>query len=436
MTQLKHLSLRRNFSWMFSGNVVFAATQWGMLAVLAKMGTPEMVGQLALGLAIAAPVLMFTNLQLQVVQATDARRQFEFNDYLALRLVSTALALFLILAIVFVSGYRLETALVICMVGLSKAFDSMSDVFYGLLLQRERMDRVAKSLTLRGLLSLIALSLGVYFTGSVVGGVVGVILAWALVLLVYDIRSGSLVLQASSRAISGLAAGKALATSNLRPRWSLRTLYTLARLALPLGLVLALMSLTTNIPRYFVERYLGEGELGIFAAISYIMVAGLTVTYALGQATSARLARYYAEGEEAKFLGLLLRLVGIGTLLGIAGVLVSLVAGQEILALLYRPEYAERVDIFLWLMIAAAIMYVASLLGYGMTAARYFRVQVPLFAFAGGISAVACLWLVPAAGLKGASIALIISALVQFGGCLAVTVYALKVLRRKIVRGS
>jgi O-antigen/teichoic acid export membrane protein len=42
---------------------------------------------------------------------------------------------------------------------------------------------------------------------------------------------------------------------------------------LPLGVVAALVLLNTNIPRYFIERYLGEWELGIFAALAYIMVA-------------------------------------------------------------------------------------------------------------------------------------------------------------------
>ena len=55
------LSLRANFSWTFVGNVVYAGCQWAMLVVLAKLGTPEMVGQFALGLAISGPVIMLAN---------------------------------------------------------------------------------------------------------------------------------------------------------------------------------------------------------------------------------------------------------------------------------------------------------------------------------------------------------------------------------------
>lgn len=91
--QQKPLTLRRNFSWTFVSNVVYAACQWGMLVVIAKLGSPEMVGQFTLGLAVTAPVMLFTSLHLRAVQATDAKQQYIFGDYLGLRLISTGLAL-------------------------------------------------------------------------------------------------------------------------------------------------------------------------------------------------------------------------------------------------------------------------------------------------------------------------------------------------------
>src|SRR5215216_2303218 len=161
-------TLRHNFSWTLTGNAVYAASQWGMLVVLAKLSSPEKVGEFALGLAITAPVIMFTNLSLRSVQATDAKHQHQFGDYLALRLITSALALLIITGIVFLAGYREETALVILTIGVAKAIESISDVFYGLLQQQECMERIAKSMMIKGPLSLIALGLGILLTGSIV----------------------------------------------------------------------------------------------------------------------------------------------------------------------------------------------------------------------------------------------------------------------------
>lgn len=96
MQKLKPMTLRHNLSWTFAGNVVYGACQWGMLVVLAKLGSPEIVGQFTLGFAVTAPVLMFTNLQLRLVQATDAKHQYLFGDYCGLRLISTHIFIILL----------------------------------------------------------------------------------------------------------------------------------------------------------------------------------------------------------------------------------------------------------------------------------------------------------------------------------------------------
>jgi O-antigen/teichoic acid export membrane protein len=410
---MKPLTLRHNFSWTFLGNFVYAACQWAMLVVLAKLGSPEMLGQFSLGLAVTSPVIMFTNLQLRFVQATDAKKEYLFSDYLGLRLLGTGLALVVIAAISLLSGYRLETSLVILSIGLAKGLESISDVFHGLIQQQERMDRIAVSLMIKGPLSLLLLGIGVYISGNVVWGVVGLVFAWAVVLVGYDIRNGALILNHLPQ-----------------PSWRFKTLKKLVWLCLPLGLVMMLISLNTNIPRYFIEKYLGERELGIFAAIAYLMVAGNMVVLALGDSASPRLAKYYAAGDAIAFRTLLLKLVGLASVLGGVVVLVAVVAGREILTLLYQPEYGQYQDLFVWLMVAAAISYMSSFLGYGMTAARYFRIQMPLFVLVASISAVACLWLLPKQGLLGAAIALIIANAVQAVFSLGVIIYVQHKLNR------
>lgn len=271
------------------------------------------------------------------------------------------------------------------------------------------MDRIALSLIMRGSFSLLLLSLGVYISGNLTWGLVGLVFAWAVVLIGYDIQSATLMLNQISQ---------------LQPRWHLKTLARLVWLSLPLGFVMMLISLNTNIPRYFIERYLGERQLGIFAALAYLMVAGNMVVSALGESTIPRLAKHYAAGDTLSFRKLLVKLVAIAALLGGTGVLIVAIAGRQILTFLYQPEYAQQTNLLVWLMVVAAISYMSSFLGYGMTAARYFRIQIPLFAMATGISAIACFWFIPKMGLQGAVIVLFIAAIVQVSFSLGVIIHA------------
>ncbi len=421
------LSLRRNFSWTLAGNVVYAACQWGMLVALAKLVSPEGVGQFALGLAITAPVFMLTNLQLRAVQATDSRGEYVFGDYLGLRLVLSAGAIVVVVAIALVAGYPRPTAAVIAAIGCAKAFESISDAFYGLLQQRERMDRIAVSMMIKGPCSLAALVIAVALTRSVPWGAAALAATWAIVLGAYDVRAGSAVLAAKRHAPSTPGSRAVVAESGC-PRWDAATMMRLARLALPLGVVMALVSLNGNIPRYFIEHLGGEGELGIYSALAYLMVAGGLVVNALGQAATPRLAKHFSDGDRASFRSLLLRLIVVGLALGLIGLAVALLAGREILTLLYRTEYARRLDVLVALMIAAAVGYVGSFLGYGMTAARQFKVQAPLFATAGVCTAAACALLVPRSGILGAAYASIVTAVVALLGGGAVTARALRKL--------
>lgn len=412
---LPGLSLRVNFSWTFAGNMIYAASQWGMLVVLAKLGSPEMVGQFGLGLAVTAPVIMLSNLALRTVQATDARQEYVFGDYLGLRLITATLALLVIAGIVFLSGYRQESALIILVVGLAKVFEAISNVFYGFIQQHERMDHIAISRMIKGPLSLVALALGVYLTGSVLWGAVGLVVVWAGLLLGYDMRSTLTIVRSHPQQYTD---------TTLRPRWHLPTLARLSWLALPLGLVLMLISLNTNIPRYFIEHELGEYDLGIFAALAYLIVAGNMIIDALGQAAIPRLAKYYAAGKRSAFIKLLIKLTGFGAAIGAAAITAAALAGELLLTLLYDAEYARQ-DLLVWLMVAAAISYVASFLSRGVTAARYFRVQLPLFLCVTGSTVLLSFWLIPAMGLQGAAFALITSACIQMIGYIAILAHAL-----------
>ncbi len=165
---LTPLSLRKNFSWTLMGNAAYAGSKWLILVLLAKLGTPEMIGLLALGVAVSMPVLAFTDLQLQTVMVTDVEKNYGFSDCIGLRLITTALGILLILGIILSLKYPLEKSLVVILVTLDRAVWSVSTIFYGLFQQHERMDFIATSMLIKSDLSLSFIGLLVYLTGNIV----------------------------------------------------------------------------------------------------------------------------------------------------------------------------------------------------------------------------------------------------------------------------
>ncbi|MBF8305387.1 MAG: polysaccharide biosynthesis protein [Acidobacteria bacterium] len=201
--------------------------------------------------------------------------------------------------------------------------------------------------------------------------------------------------------------GRALANpAELRPHFSAQRLQSLAARGLPLGVVMLLISLQANIPRYVVERQLGEGDLGIFAALAAFMVAGNAVVNALGQSALPRLAVYAAGDQRREFWRLVGRLLAVAAGLGMISMGVAWVAGRPLLALIYSEEYAAHANTFLWLMAAAAASYFWSFLGVTLTALQEFRLQMFLQAAAAALCAILSIGLVQRFGLPGAGFAM------------------------------
>ena len=409
-------SLRRSFGWVMAGNVVYAGCQWGMISVLAKLGNTEVVGQFALGLAITAPIFMLTGLQLRGVQATDARSEYEFGHYFTLRLASSFCGLLVIAGMLAASGYDRVTSAVVLLIGVAKAIESLSDVVAGLLQKHERLDQVSMGLMMKGALSVVAFAVVYRATHSLIAATAVMAVSWALVAVFWDLRLALRLEGSVRRFFVG----------------DRRRIAHLALLSAPLGLVMGMISLNANIPRYMIEHHLGRGQLGIFAAMAYLMVAAGLVINALGQSASARLSRMFACGELDKFKSLLGKLALFGLALGVVGLPLGYLLGRPVLTLLYAPEYADHMGAFLIMVGTLGITGAASFLGYGMTAARRFRPQVPLIAACAVTTLLLSLVLVPKWGLTGAAVALLASALVLLTGSALIVTGALRARQRAL----
>ena len=142
------LSLRGTLGWTILGHAIYFTSQFGVLVALSKMGSTEDVGRFGLAMAIATPIIMFSNLGLRLGHATDIRGEHSFHDYLRLRMVTTTIAVALISAITFISSVDQKLVILIVLVALIKGAESFSDLLYGTFQRQDRMDLVARSMIL------------------------------------------------------------------------------------------------------------------------------------------------------------------------------------------------------------------------------------------------------------------------------------------------
>jgi O-antigen/teichoic acid export membrane protein len=421
-------SLRADFGWTFVGNAVYAGGQFAALMLLAKLLPPERVGQYALALAVVYPVIQLTNLQLRAVMTSDTRQRIHFGHYFSLRLLTTLLALVVIFFLTQFLRYGRELTSVVLIVGVAYAVEAISDVYYARLQLHDRMAEISKSMMARATLSVLALAVATYVSRSLLWGIAGIVLARAIVLFGYDICERTHGLGSEFKWVSR--------SEDLAPRFDLSVQQALVWLSLPLGIVVLLSTLNSSVPSYFIKYALGERDLGIFAAIGFATSVGNMAVVSLGQSAFTRLARSFAASNFWTFASLLGKLLVFGAALGASGMLLSKLAGREILTVLFRPEYAERADLLPWIMAVGGVVYMAQFVGFGLTAAGYYNSQVVLNILANASLLAGCYLLIARRGLLGAILAMLIAAIVQLAASVVVLVAAMRKHAHKSAEGT
>lgn len=386
-----------------------------IVILLNKFGSPEIVGQYSLGLAITAPIFMLSHLHLRSVFIVDSSGKYVFGHFMGLRLVTTAIAFAITAGFCIISGLNWSTTLVIFCIGLYRIVESVSDIILGIVQKQERLDQISISRTAKGLFSILVFILVFIPTQSLILALLVMNIGWLAITFGYDAR-------------------KARAYTALKPLFRKKSLWRLLIISSPLGVVLALMSLNTNIPLYAISYFRGGHDLGIYASLSYMIVACNVVVTALGEAITPRLARWHAEGRHKEFVILLVRMIAMGVGISVFACLVGWMFGHQILTLLFSSDVAKEIELFHWLLVSTLLVFISSYLWYAITATGKYTAQIPLFlctAIANGLS---CLLFVPHYGVVGAAMGASLSLLVQMMGSVFVLFYVINQARKQVRR--
>ena len=400
----KPLSLRKNFSWAFIGNVANAFALWAIISMMTKLSGATMVGIFELGRTIVTPIMIITMLNLRAIQVTDTKREYLFADYFGTRLTMTVLGL-LTLVIISLSSYDGKTAWVIILWGLVKSIDSVSDIIRGLFQRYERMHLSGISLMIKGSAAFITVSSLLWLTGKLTLAIGGLIFIWSLVFILYDLHQARNLLHKLYPAD--------IAQRRVSPRFKPKVLLSLLWVALPLGIVMFLGSLQQSIPKLVLESYYGKAALGYFGPIAYPVMASILVISAMSQSASPRLANYYIHNLAA-YCQLIKKLLLLALGIGIVFVLGVAVFGSFALRTLYTSEYAQYHTDFVLLSIGITISFLHFFCGCGLTAARAFKVQLFITICSCITAIITAFILIPPYGLRGTTITIILTFIVMF----------------------
>jgi len=324
---LRPLSLRSNVVWTGIGLAVYYGSQYLVLPLIAKLTDAATVGQYAMGLAITAPIIVFSQMQFRQLQVTDVSGEYSFGDYFWTRIYCTFAAILVILGLICFSSYSPAMRLTVVLIAITKALESLSDLAYGNIQKYDRMDKVAVAMCCRGIFSTLAFGALLVITHKLAPAVAGVGTVWAAILIGYELPN--------ARRISGRAERITAPSSGIVQR--------LLRMGMVIAVTSTLVSFSGNLSCYYLDRYCGHASVGLFTAASTSLGVMALVAGALSQGTLARASVYYASRDTRSLFGLFFKVSSLLLGVSLAFVVVLVLIGKPIVSILFRPSYGSIV---------------------------------------------------------------------------------------------
>ena len=373
-------------SWSLGGQIGYYGLQWMNMIILARLSGPEAVGLYTLGLAIANPIMAMASLMFRLVYATDQKNRWSIEDYDSVRWITLPIGVFAIAAVGFGLGYRELTLIVILIAASWKFSETMSDINYAVPHKRGDMRAIALSMVMRAAVSSLVLAFVLYTSNRLDYALGAFTMTWWVCYLVIDRRF----------------------MREAEPKVGDATRVDLVRFAFPMALSGAIVYLTFSIPRIILDQYEDTTTLGIFAAISHLLLVGLLAVNSIGAALTPRLSRYFSNGE----MGSYLKEIGIGLS---AGAFVSLsfigiayFAGDLLITLIYGRTISGQGDLVFAMSLASFPMYIGSLIGFVPPAIQAFRFHLIINIITVVGTTVAAFAFIPTIGAMGAVYAVMI----------------------------
>lgn len=326
---VRKFPLYRNVFFMLLGNGIFAFSQWLQLSLISKFTNINTLGTYTLGLSIVSPVFMFLGLQLRTILVTDSKKEFDFSDYINLRLILNILSLLIISILVFFFKEK-QIVSIVLLLTIQKIIESFSELFNSNQQKLEKINVLAYSLILKGLGSVVSVFVGLFFFKSILIGVLLSVGFTFLVLIFYDYYNY-----------------KKYYYEKIKINFNFENSKKLFRKCFPLGVVVLIISLNANVAKYFLEHYEGRDVQGVYSSVSYVLIVGVFIVDALGQTFVPKLSNYYYEKKIENFKGIAEIFISISILIGLVLSIVSFFFGDYILKFLFSEEIAKYSSFFL-----------------------------------------------------------------------------------------
>ncbi len=405
--------MKKNLSLLFIANIIKGFYQWSLLILIVKFLSVQDVGYFTLAFAVTAPVFMFFNLQLKSIYVVDYRRTNYDYNYFIIRVISVIFALLCLSLYSYFNNYDL---FILLLVGIIKALESMFDIIHADFQKKEVMQFMSVSIIFQSLLSLMVFTIALLLTNSLISSLISIIVVMVAILCIYDLR---IFLKINNINILYVH----FMQSHFYKKSNLIFIKKLLLNALPLGISVFIGSYLTNLPRIYVEKYLGLEQLAYFGAMSYMAIGFFQLLLPIQIILRPRLAKLLKEHKWNEFIKYLN--VSIFSTIIFGSILISIfyLIGDYVLIKVYNENYTSHVNILLLLVLGQIILTSSGYLNIAVQTFHIFKLQLLVSVFLLFIVFLIGPTLIKTFNMNGAAYLIILYAVLSFLSYIAIFIW-------------
>lgn len=278
---------------------------------------------------------------MRTYQVSDIKGKYSQRNYVAFRLITLLIGLIVIgIYSVAVSPDSLTLIAVFAYL-LFKIDESFCDVLYGVDQRGERMDYIGISQFIRGVLAVLAFSLGLYLSQNIVLAILAMFPAGLIVTISYDIPHAHRI-------------------DDIRPSIKAEQAKNLLVECLPLVLEILFLGMIVSVARQYYANAYGSERLGIYAAVATPAVLIQAAARYLYAPALVPLSEKWNDSPKESFLPFFKKTLLIMLTFIVVGVAVLAWAGPILLNLVYGQKVEGYTYLFTNVLIstsALAVLY-------------------------------------------------------------------------------
>lgn len=373
-------NIKKDFIWNTVGSLIHAFNSLFFLIIVTRINGINNSGIFSYGFTISNIFLTVATFGGRNYQITDIKNEFSENLYKNFRYFTTVMSVILFSLLFLLFKYSTYKYLIIILLIIVRSFESISDVYFGILQKNNKLYLVGISLFFKNLISLIAFILTDYLFKNLYISIISWGIINLLFLILFDILKAKKISEDRFKI-----------ENNYKDIFK-KTLYFFLFNFIAIFIV--------NIPRYFIDFYLTDELQGIYGIV--VMPATMTalLTQFILQPYAVKLSEHNKK-DINKFKASIKKLFTYTIIISIICIILAYFFGIPVLNLIYNLNLSKYKYYLLLVMIGSSFYALNNLLNLIYTIKRKTKYQFIIYAISTILSLILTYFLVTKYELLG-----------------------------------